>query len=103
MDTFFDGIEQGWLEIDLLAETEISVIGFAPRKGFIDRMVGGHFYGSNDGVNWSEITSVRILPRVGMNYVKLRRTEKYRYIRYSMPEGNNTMCNIAEIKLYKNK
>ena len=66
-------------------------------------MVGGHFYGSNDGENWSEITSVRILPRVGMNYVKLRRTETYRYIRYSMPEGNNTMCNIAEIKLYSNK
>lgn len=103
VETFFDGIEQGWLEIDLLEETEFSVIGFAPRKGFIDRMVGGHFYGSNDGENWSEITSVRILPRVGMNYVKLRRTETYRYIRYSMPEGNNTMCNIAEIKLYSNK
>ncbi len=47
--TFFDGVQNGWLEIDLGETLTFDVIAYAPRTGFEGRMVGGRFYGSKDG------------------------------------------------------
>ena len=105
--TFFDGVKDGWLEIDLGGKKEFSVIGFAPRSGFEQRMVGGCFYGSNNSKDWELIYEVTAAPSSGYNYKMLDKTLEYRYIRYSVPSGRadgateDYLCNIAEIKLYK--
>ena len=102
LGTFFDGVEDGWLEIDLGSETEFDVLGFAPRTGYESRMVRGKFYGSVDGENWTEIYTITDSPAAGINYVFLTETCKYKYIRYDVPTGSDDcLCNIAEIKLYR--
>ncbi len=102
LGSFFDGVEGGWLQIDLGDETEFDVLGFAPRSAYEGRMAGGIFYGSNDGENWTPIYTVEGTPAGGLNYVFLDSTCKYRFIRYSGPEGSaDFLCNIAEIMLFK--
>lgn len=102
LGTFFDGVEGGWLKIDLGAETEFDVLGFAPRSAYEGRMAGGIFYGSTDGENWVEIYRVEGTPAGGVNYAFMKEPCKYRYIRYSGPEGSTSfLCNIAEVMLYK--
>lgn len=102
INTFFDGVSDGWLEIDLGKKIEFDMIGFAPRAGFEGRMVEGRFYGSNDGKKWTELYHVTQSPAAGINYVFMSEKCKYRYIRYDVPTGSNDyLCNIAEIKLYK--
>ena len=102
--TFFDGVEGGWLEADLGAETEFDVIGFVPRSGYEDRMSGGIFYGSADGENWDVLYTVPGTPAGGMTYAFMKDGCRYRYIRYSGPDGSQSfLCNIAEVALYKIK
>lgn len=102
--TFFDGVADGWLEIDLGKKIEFDLIGFAPRAGFEGRMVEGRFYGSNDGKNWTELYHVTQTPGAGINFAFMSETCKYRYIRYDVPTGSSDyLCNIAEIKLYRVK
>ena len=102
VNTFFDGVNDGWLEIDLGKKTEFDMIGFAPRAGFEGRMVEGRFYGSNDGKDWTELYHVTQSPAAGINYVFMSEKCKYRYLRYDVPAGSGDyLCNIAEIKLYK--
>ena len=100
--TFFDGVNDGWLEIDLGKKVEFEIIGYAPRAGFESRMVEGRFYGSNDGKNWTELYHVTQSPATGINFAFMSGPCKYRYIRYDVPTGSGDyLCNIAEIKLYK--
>ncbi len=99
-NTYFDGVSDGWIEIDLGEETSFGVIGFCPRSGFEDRMLGGKFYGSNDGENWTELYTVASHPKFTMNYADMGSARTYRYIRYDIPGG---LCNIADIKLYIEK
>ncbi len=98
--TFFDGVENGWLEIDLGESVAFDVIGYAPRASYESRMVSGTFYGSDDGENWTEIFTVTSTPAAGINYAFAEGCS-YRYIRYDVPTGTGALCNIAEIKLYK--
>ncbi|MBQ8624080.1 MAG: discoidin domain-containing protein [Oscillospiraceae bacterium] len=100
INTFFDGVSDGWVEIDLGEETEFGAIGFCPRSGFEDRMIGGKFYGSLDGENWTELYTVGSNPSFEMNYADMGSARTYRYIKYDVPGG---LCNIAEIKLYAEK
>lgn len=54
--TFFDGVEDGWLEIDRGNTAEFDVIAYAPRTGFEGRMTGGKFYGSKNGKSGRSFT-----------------------------------------------
>lgn len=102
--TFFDGVEDGWLEIDLGSKTKIDAIGYAPRDGYSGRMIQGRFYGSDDGENWTELLRIYETPAPGMNYAGLGSGVSCRYIRYDLPENKNDgYCNIAEIKFYVKK
>ena len=101
--TFFDGVEKGWLEIDLGGTVEFDMIGYAPRGSYESRMVGGKFYGSNDGKEWTELFAVTGTPAAGINYAFMSDTCSYRYIRYDVPTVGEYYCNIAEIKLYRVK
>ncbi len=100
LGSFFDGVGSGWLEIDLGEKTEFGVLGFAPRGSYEGRMVGGKFYGSDDGENWTELYEVTAAPASGINFAFMPDGCAYRYIRYDVPKGDY-YCNIAEIKLYK--
>lgn len=101
IDTFFDGVSNGWLEIDLGEKIEFNVIGYAPRIGFESRMLDGRFYGSNDGENWNLICTVTASPTTGINYAFLNMNCNFRYIRYDVPDGDSYCCNISEIRLFK--
>lgn len=106
-NTFFDGLAEGWVEIDLGKKLKFDTLGFAPRAGYESRMTGGVFYGSNNGKDWKEIYTVKFSPASGINYIKLDKEQNYRYIRYEVPEGRaeganeDYLCNIAEIELYR--
>ena len=106
-NTFFDGLAEGWVEIDLGKKLKFDALGFAPRAGYESRMTGGIFYGSNNGKDWKEIYTVKFSPASGINYIKLDKEQNYRYIRYEVPEGRaeganeDYLCNIAEIELYR--
>lgn len=103
IDTFFDGVADGWLEIDLGKAVEFDAVAYAPRSGFAGRMLGGKFYGSDNGKDWTELYEIKSSPATGWNFAMLRGS-KYRYIRYDVPSGGGDhLCNIAEIKLYKLK
>lgn len=109
VDTFFDGVADGWLEIDLGEETKFQMIGYAPRAGYEYRMEAGKFYGSNDGENWDVLYEVTSVPAAGMNQAFLPAEVSYRYLRYDIPTGSpkgsseTYNCNIAEIALYRFK
>ncbi len=100
INSYFDGVSDGWIEIDLGKEGAIGAIGFCPRNGFADRMLGGTFYGSNDGKNWDELYTIGSNPKFEMNYADIGGPMMYRYIRYDVPGG---LCNVAEIKLFEMK
>lgn len=106
-NTFFDGLAEGWVEIDLGEKLKFDTLGFAPRAGYESRMTGGIFYGSNNGKDWKEIYTVKFSPASGINYIKLDKEQNYRYIRYEVPKGRaeganeDYLCNIAEIELYR--
>ena len=109
-DTFFDGLENGYVQVDLGAEYDISAIGFAPRSGYEYRCTDGQFMISDDGEKWTTMYTINGKPASGMNYVsKLSGNTTGRYIRYAVPTGapkneynkdNVYNCNIAEIELF---
>ena len=97
-DTFFDGVENGWIKIDLGERTLIGQIGFAPRSGYESRL-NGIFYGSVDGVKWTKIYDIRTAP-YSMKRVKYEEFETvaaFRYIRY---ENTRDCANISELEIY---
>ncbi len=111
LDTFFDGLEAGWIQIDLGETKEIAGVGYAPRNGYAYRCKGGAFYGSNDEgteKNWTLLYNIKDEPaagsitRVDANQFETDKTA-YRYIKYALAtkESNSAACNIAEIKLYQ--
>ncbi len=108
-NSFFDGLQEGWVEVDLGGKKSFDVLAFAPRAGFEGRMVGGKFYGSNDGKSWKEIYEVVAAPAAGLNYIFLDKELSYKFLRYDVPAGRpeganeDYLCNIAEIALYSTK
>ncbi len=99
INTFFDGVENGWIQIDLGERVLIGQIAFAPRSGYEGRLNGGLFYGSVDGIKWSPIYGITNSPQsmTKVTYDKFKTVAAFRYIKYM----NNTECaNISEIELY---
>ncbi len=106
--TFFDGVGNGYVQIDLGSQKTIAAVGYAPRSGYTDRCVDASFYGSNDGSAWEKLYTITETPTAGsitrayaMQFENT--TPTYQYIKYAVPEGEGYNCNIAEIKLYKLK
>lgn len=103
--TFFDGVADGWLEIDLGKSKKFNVLAYAPRSGFEGRMKDGRFYISKDGKDWMQILTLTSSPTSGINYAFLDKVYECRYIRYDVPKGKQEngedyLCNIAEVELY---
>ncbi|MBQ8301167.1 MAG: discoidin domain-containing protein, partial [Clostridia bacterium] len=113
LTTFFDGLNAGYVVIDLQNEYDIEMIGYAPRAGYEYRMIDGSFYVSNDNATWTEIYKVSEKPASNsLTYVMgndLKVPEgTYRYVKYAVPSGKQSYngkeedynCNIAEIVIY---
>ena len=108
--TYFDGLGNGWVQVDLGKVYDLSAIGYCPRSGFEYRCPEGKFSVSEDGVNWSDLYTIKSKPFFGMNYVAQFSGEtSARYVRYQTPTGAPTSsdnpdgsycCNMAEIELY---
>ncbi len=108
--TYFDGVGNGWVQVDLGQIYDISAIGYAPRSGYEYRCPDGMFMVSKDGENWETIYTIGAKPSSGMNYVtSFTGGTAAQYVRYQVPEGAPTnqwneddtyCCNIAEIELY---
>lgn len=108
-DTYFDGVGNGWVQIDLGKKYSITGIGFVPREKYEFRCVDAVISGSADGVNWTQLYTFNDLPPASMNYITLDTPANLRYVRYQVPEGtpansynhdNVYCCNLAEIAVY---
>lgn len=107
LSTFFDGVTNGWVQIDLGKAEHIGAAAYAPRSGFESRCQGASFYGSNDGQEWTLLYTITSTPASGKytyayaSHFKAPNTA-FRYIKYAVPKGDSSAnCNIAEIKLYR--
>ena len=86
--TYFDGVADGWLQVDLGELYDITAIGYAPRGGYEYRMTDGMFKASADGTNWTTLYTVKSKPSSGMHYATaLSGDTLARYIRYEVPSG----------------
>jgi len=85
--------------IELDNPASLTMIRYYPRDFYAgaERMVGGIFQGSNDGVNYVDLHTISTEPAYNWNEVVLT-TEAYSYYRYmSAPDG---YCNVAEIEFW---
>lgn len=107
-DTFFDGVdtdngEAGYIVINLGEAKEIAALGYAPRNGFAGRCVGGTFYGSIDGNNWTTIYTIEEAPKkntdtiIYFNDFLTGKAEAFQYIKYV----RENECNVSELKVYE--
>ncbi len=80
----------------------ISAIRFCPRAGFISRMVGGLFQGSNApdfSDNPVTLATVTLIPTTGAyTTVAVDQATAFRYVRYLGPPDSH--CNVAEIQFF---
>lgn len=109
--TYFDGLGNGWVQMDLGEKYEISSVGYCPRSGYEYRCADGQFMVSDDGINWKTVYTIKGRPSFGMHYAKISGNVSGRYVRYQVPEGkpsngynsdNTYCCNMAEIEVYGN-
>jgi uncharacterized membrane protein len=101
--TFFDAPtgNGNYVQLDLGAPQTLTQLAFAPRVGFLDRMLGGVFEASNDSTFNTGVTvlyTVNTQPQPGLTTIALSLTGTYRYIRYISPAGS--YGNIAEMELF---
>ncbi len=96
--TFFDGIENGWIKVDLGERVVIGQLGFAPRSGYEGRL-NGSFYGSVDGIEWTLIYAIPTAPssRTLVKHTKFQNVAAFRYIKY---ENTKDCANISEFEIY---
>lgn len=109
-NTYFDGVENGYVEIDLGSGYDLTAISYAPRSGYEYRCVDGYVSVSSDGENWTKVHTIKSQPFIGLNYItSLAENRNIRYIRYQTPSGapqnsynkdNVYCCNLAELKVY---
>lgn len=108
--TYFDGVENGWVQIDLGKQEKIAGFGYAPRSGsaYVGRCVGASFYGSNDGTNWTKLYTISATPAEGVltnvyaSRFEVPNNTAYRYIKYAVPEGDSSAaCNVSELAVYR--
>ena len=103
--TFFDGVSNGYVTLDLGQETQIGAIAYAPRTGYASRCVGAVISGSNDGENWTDLYTISSTPAEKQDtmvyYTDFKTTgvPSYRYIKYSVDANGN--CNLSELKVYE--
>ena len=109
INTYFDGLQQGYVTLDLGKSCDIGAIAYCPRSGYEARMIGGYFSVSKDGTNWTKVYTIENKPSFKMNYTSELESITARYVRYEVPEGAPTsplntdseyLCNIAEIAVY---
>ncbi len=109
MSTYFDGLEGGYIILDLGKLCTVKEIAYCPREGYEYRMIGGYFSASSDGTNWQKIYTVENKPIYKMNFTEEFENLTARYIRYEVPTGAPTsplnkdsvyLCNIAEVAVY---
>ena len=105
-NTFFDGLTDGYVIVDLGEKTDIDSIAYAPRSGswsgYQERCKGAIISGSNDGQNWETLYVVKNTPAAGvLSYIYANEFEsgvsEYQYIKYSNSEAE---CNLAELKIF---
>lgn len=96
--TFFDGVEEGWIRVDLGKERVIGKLSFAPRSGYESRLIGS-FYGSRDGKTWYEIYDIKTAPnkKKTVEYDELLILGSFRFIKY---QNFEECANISEIEIY---
>lgn len=115
ISTYFDGVANGYVVLDLGEPYMIGALGYAPRTGYEYRMIDGIFYGSNDGETWNTIYNVPSKPGSGSityvysdEFAEGAADNLYRYIKYAVPSGKQSYngkqedynCNIAEIEVW---
>ncbi|MBP0987942.1 MAG: discoidin domain-containing protein [Oscillospiraceae bacterium] len=107
--TYFDGVGDGYTQIDLGESYDFEAFGYCPRSGFEARAIDGMIQVSEDGENWTTAYTITGEPGYGMHYVQPAEPVHGRYVRYAVPSGapkngintdNVYCCNIAEIELY---
>lgn len=108
--TFFDGVSEGWVQYDLLEDTLIEAIGYAPRSGYASRCKDALIYGSKDGETWDLLYQVPSNPSENTMTVvdsilfePEREDNVYRYIKYTVPSGSSYNCNLSELAVYGHK
>ena len=107
--TYFDGVGNGYVQLDLGSVYDISAIGYAPRSGYEYRCPDSMFQISQDGKSWDTVYTITSKPSGGMQYITNINGTSARYVRYTVPDGvpdnqwnkdDVYCCNIAEIELY---
>ena len=75
----------------------VTQVRFCPRFSYAQRMAGGVFQGSNDGVNYTTLATITRIP-VSFRWTTLpiSTTTVYRYLRYLAPNGS--YGNVAELE-----
>lgn len=106
LTTFFDGVTNGYVQIDLGKEYKIGAFSYAPRKSFASRCVNASFYCSNDKKTWTKLYTITQAPaEEALTYVTAEdfatNETTFRYIKYAVLENDSSAnCNVAEIKVY---
>lgn len=102
LDTYFDGTTGGYVEYDYGTPFKPSKIKLAARSGngMPERTVGAKVQGSNDGISWTDLYTVKSALAAGV-YTEIPASElendkAYRYFRYI---NETNMANIAEFSI----
>ena len=89
-----------WVGADLHTPSVITQIQFAPRRDFLDRMIGGRFQASNTADFSSGVVDLYTItgtPSLGMQTVLVNSGVALQYFRYLSPNGG--WGNVAEIAI----
>ncbi len=110
--TFFDGVSEGYVQVDLGEAKAIAAYGYAPRydgkdSQYLGRCVGASLYGSNDGDSWDLLHTITKTPdadKITCAYMNEFSSAEYmgkayRYYKYAVGASGN--CNISEFRLYE--
>lgn len=102
LSTYFDGIQNGWVQYDYGAPFKVSAVKLAARSGngMPERTVGGAVQASSDGITWIDLYKITsAIPSDTYTTIasnQLADNHAYRYYRYTNSEN---MANIAEFIL----
>ncbi len=107
INTWFDGVGEGWVMADFGKVYDLKLIGFCARKGYEYRMTDGIFEVSQNGQEWETVHIVTRKPDFTMQYINT--DTRARYVRYRVPAGKPAnqdnfddiyCCNLAELEFY---
>jgi hypothetical protein len=87
----------GFAQLDLGSEASarVTAVRYFPRVGFEDRMNGGRFEASPDGVSWTTLASIAGTPSLDWQTLVIEDAAFYRYLRYAHPTG---LADLAEVE-----